>query len=863
MASSLIDEIAQAIEAKYHAKGWDRDWLREKAVIREIADEIFGKPLESRFKYIEVRGVGSTGVVLVVDDLIMEAKRAMKLPRPRGRRRGEIAEAFGGEIQRLLALNHQNIVKIYHRGTVRVRETNYPYFVMEFIGTGGDLHRALKDGIVDAPGRLLEIVKEIATGLDFLHSRDIVHFDVKPDNILVPSDGQAMITDLGFSKDLSVVRLGQEVGVRFTEKYAHPKLLDLLREQRNKEARRDHMGSQAARVVLTVNDAQDVAEYKAYDRFALGQTLFEVLGLHACKAVSKLSEYDRKYLELIAARLTNGKGAEATLWGKLDESTFRQLSYQNTSELRADTERLSGDYSLERDLPELNPYIPDLIQIPAICKVPFTKRVKQIIEHRAFRRLAQISQLGLLAHVYPSASHSRLEHALGTFSTACEYVRALYYDEESPLFRSVMRKSDIETVLLASLLHDIGQYPLAHDLADVRRFFGHDRFNLDILDGEVSPGGAGPSIWAAIDETVKEDEVPWEVDRETLRQLVGPGDRELPLPFRAKILRALINGPIDADKLDYIYRDSIHLGIAFGAAVDLPRLMKCLTIVLRSDGTPVLGVLEKGHVVADAVGFARYGLFSAAYWHHTSRAIKAMIQHIAMLALRKGDDAELRAAFKTFVFESVEPAQLGLAIDPQDRGTFIFDSQVRREDVRVLEWLAGKAGTAAARLLVEDLAQRRLYKRLLEFNSDDKSEDMKRVWQNISSIRRGALGLEVLEECWNELENALLTSSALPADIRKLVAEKAEGRPLVLIDFPWRRCEDEPCDVVVCRGSSKDEQTAEPSDLLRLLYDDEFFNSRVSCLRVFVNPRIRGDLMPYKEGIAKVLGQVVKAKRGD
>jgi len=852
LSDDLIEKISRDLEAKYTEKGWQNQWTAEKDVLLEISFDILEKPAEKRFTYESACGVGATGVVLHVHDEVMEAERAMKLPRPRRDKAEEIREAFTGEIQKLLALNHQNIVKIYHRGDAYVRLKHYPFFLMEFVEDGYDLLDSLREDVIVDSRAFLDSIRQAVAGLDFLHSRGIVHFDIKPGNILVSQGtGQTMITDLGFSQDLSKIQSGSPVIVRFTRNYAHPD----LRAAETSGSKQVSSDSQAARAQIKTDDFGDAAKCQIYDRFALGQTIFELLALENCTAIRKLTRYERRYLSLIAARLLDGHNPDDRLWEAMPRSTLKELSYENTGELKADTERLIGEYAIERDIPELNTYIPDVIQIPAVFKVPFTDRVKRIIEHPAFRRLAQVSQLGLLTHVYPSACHTRFEHALGAFATTCEYIRALHSDEGSPMFRSIMRRVDIETVLLASLLHDIGQYPLAHDLEDVcTHVFGHQSFGADILDGAITPTGVDSSIWEAIDQG-EAGEPGWNVDRGVLRHLIDPSSTES-LTFRERILKAIINGPIDADKIDYIYRDSVHLGIPFGSSVDLPRLMKCLTIASRpNDGSPILGIVDKGRVVGDAVGFARYALFSAGYWHHTARAIKAMIHHIVNLALAEhhianlalaqpSAIAEFRSEFAGFAFECGQPAQLELM--PQER-RFIFDSQVRREDIEVLHWLARKSGKAAASGLAQDLAQRALYKRLLEFSSEDE------IWDGIREMKLA--GFAAFEACRTAFEGKIL--QILPPDLRQTLKPKAKDRPLVLIDSPWHPGDKAESSLVVRRGPDGAEEIIETSELLRLLYDDEFFQKRVSRLRVFVNWRIRDDLRPFVRAIEEAFRSVV------
>src|SRR5688572_21022516 len=97
-----------------------------------------------------------------------------------------------------------------------------------------------------------------------------------------------------------------------------------------------------------------------------------------------------------------------------------------------------------------------LIRIPHELDVPLTARVRQLIDTPEMRRLARISQLGLVGLVYPGTCHSRFEHSLGVYRNALLYLKQLAGDDR---FAATVRPADAEMLLVSALLHDLGHWP--------------------------------------------------------------------------------------------------------------------------------------------------------------------------------------------------------------------------------------------------------------------------------------------------------------------------------------------------------------------------------------------------------------------
>ena len=106
-----------------------------------------------------------------------------------------------------------------------------------------------------------------------------------------------------------------------------------------------------------------------------------------------------------------------------------------------------------------------LVRIPQEIDVPLTPRVRALVDTAEFRRLAQISQLGLVSLVYPAAHHRRFEHSLGVYRLCLLYIRQLSLESR---FQERIERQDVERLIVAALLHDIGHWPFCHLIEDMQ-----------------------------------------------------------------------------------------------------------------------------------------------------------------------------------------------------------------------------------------------------------------------------------------------------------------------------------------------------------------------------------------------------------
>lgn len=308
-----------------------------------------------------------------------------------------------------------------------------------------------------------------------------------------------------------------------------------------------------------------------------------------------------------------------------------------------------------------------LMRIPPELDVPVTPRVRQLIDTAEFRRLAHVSQLGLVSLVYPAAHHTRFEHSLGVYRLTLLYLRRLSYDER---FATAIDVADAEVLIVAALLHDLGHWPFCHPIEDLDLpgVPPHELFaNSFLLEGEIA-------------DTLRDD---WGIQPRDVVTILS----EKPRDARRRILSSVLSGPIDVDKLDYLSRDSLHAGVPYGRNFDQGRLISSLRLNEAGDG---LAITDKGRTAAELMVFARYIMFSEVYWHHAVRSATAMFQRAFYLLHHSLDlDAAFRMAEQSMIRAMTSAAADGPAAE-------------------LLDGLFG--------------SRRRLYKRLEQFSIFERSE---------------------------------------------------------------------------------------------------------------------------------------------
>ena len=242
----------------------------------------------------------------------------------------------------------------------------------------------------------------------------------------------------------------------------------------------------------------------------------------------------------------------------------------------------------------------------------------ELVDTEVFQRLRYIRQLGLAYLVYPGATHSRFEHALGAYHLARNTLSLL---AESDSEHKVDPEEEC-VVRAAALLHDVGHYPFSHALEEIGQLHHEDV--------------ARPLITTGVVAGILEREISADAQERVVRLIRGTSESPV---------QGMISGSLDLDKIEYLKRDAFMCGVPYGE-IDVHRLTQSMLIVQTPEtGKPTLGVREKGLSALESLLFAKYQMYRNVYWHHAVRSATAMYKRLVEDALRSGAlDPELLPA---------------------------------------------------------------------------------------------------------------------------------------------------------------------------------------------------------------------------
>jgi HD superfamily phosphohydrolase len=287
----------------------------------------------------------------------------------------------------------------------------------------------------------------------------------------------------------------------------------------------------------------------------------------------------------------------------------------------------------------------------------------RILDTQAMQRLRGIKQLANTHLVFPGATHTRFEHSYGTMHMAGAMAMRIKGLNDN--------QDRVRRIRLAALVHDIGHGPFSH-------------VSEDIMSRVIKQDRKFDNVKIALDAIQLVDPIRTELGKDIDAVLDLLGNKE-----KANIDHDFIDSPIDADKLDYLNRDSYYCGVPYGHPDTLHILHTIMGFHPGHDES-YLGIGRKGIEAVEGLWVARYHMHAVVYNHK--------VRHIA-------DDMLIRATVA-----SIEDGGLDARnFDYRERDADFLKAYLSMDDRSLMDTVIEKGGRGGD--LMERLSERRLLKK--------------------------------------------------------------------------------------------------------------------------------------------------------
>lgn len=302
------------------------------------------------------------------------------------------------------------------------------------------------------------------------------------------------------------------------------------------------------------------------------------------------------------------------------------------------------------------------------------KVIWDLINSKEFQRLRRVRQLGSTLMVFPSGEHSRMMHSLGAYEIARRMIN------EVDDIRNTLTEHEKMVLMVAALLHDIGHAPFSHSFESILSC-KHELYTAQIITGPSEVA----DVLRSIDQNLPEE-------------VAAVIDHTHPNP----ILSQLISSQLDADRLDYLLRDSYFTGVSYGQ-IDLDRILR----TMRVKDNKVVVKRSSIYTVENYI-MARYHMYWQVYYHPNSRSYDTLLKSIfTRLRDLYSENEEILEKYPMYRELLTKKRLSNEEMYLLDDSTCIYSfSLMRRSDDPVLK----------------DLASRILDRKLFEYMSADREE---------------------------------------------------------------------------------------------------------------------------------------------
>lgn len=672
------------------------------------------------------------------------------------------SQDFKAEVYNITSFNHQNLVKVIDAGLYPCSEGEVPYIVTDYI-SGPTLKSVIHkeecrkvlsclSNLEGTPENIIDLMLGIGYAVKHIHDHGFSHCDIAPKNVFIYDSMtglQPVLGDLGISKPVDKrSSLRKTVFIAGSKDWMPEKVANYLEEEVD------------------------------YDVFIGLQPYWDIYGFCAT-GLSTIEGFE---------------SFRSQPWFEaLKESFERGLvegGYESIDEI---IERLEFIKPMHREvarIPELSNGIGKGIRkMMPVEALKASKRIEALIKHPAIFRLSKVPQLTTANYILPGAGHTRYEHTLGTIETMRKYVLSLLDEEE---FLRYFGVDKIEKALVLAVLSSVTRFPLSNVVHEMRGrskeyFPSLSRENILKNISEIKDSKER-TIFDIVYERfpkVTKDDI-FDVLSHSKEGESGSDKGDV-------LIQSMLQSSLDVRVLDFVRRDSHHLGIISGDIFDLDEILPHLTVYNHRLGLKATGVSVAEHIVS-----LRYWLFSRAYWNKPNRSFFAMCRYVFS---RLHDASE----------DCITPSEITFI--NQDQMLLLMEEKCRRNDL------------FSALSVVERLrsSENRIYKVIYEGN-------------------RQAVGGAVFD--WIQSENSSFDQfDQFAAQLTGLVAPLCDQwcddrEPPFIMDFPTEPGKTKLGeDIYVTSDRFPVEKLTDTSPIAEGV--NKSFRDQMSKIRIYRNPDIR------------------------
>ena len=733
-------------------------------------------------------GEGGSGIVYKADQVFCDvdsvfAPRAVKFFAFRDDLVAEYGYAsndnFRTEIINITKFNHQNILKVvdgdYYTVYINEQEVKIPYTVTEYVDgytleTVFEEDESILKDVFPNEERIFDLFFQIASGLSYLHSNAFFHCDIAPKNVFlkknVDSEWFAIIGDLGAGRTV------------LPNSFEKTRVIGTW----------NYMTSEAQAVKNHIIGWDEFSKLQPHwDIYSLVKTITETIE----RIKNKNFLVEVWHLDRLYERLTT-------------------CNYRSVSELAEDIEALRPNSNRIFQLDELSEASNQIRQILIPINPAFmSNRMYALAKHDLLLRLMNVPELLEGATTFPSANHTRYEHSLGTYELMRKAMLSLLRNKKYVCF---FDKRMVILGLLSALLSSLTNYPLSYALTELS---SHEKqlmpgYSNRILFEKLLSYKKNESEESLL-ECIKKNFADYSIQLNELEYVMFGKNSDEERNEKLEVLFNLLNSSVGVRIIDYLARDSYHIGLKY--SIDTDSLFSHMSI---HNGEFCLN--QVGISAAEQVIINRYWLFKRVYWCEPNRANAALLK---LLFFNTGSEE-----FVKELLDAIPKA------DRSDIERLILENTREKERARaILDFLRQKG--------------KKRYRRVIVIGKNYTIENAGRIWDRF------------IIKSYTEQEKVRARIETKVIEYLGIPREAIPALPVVLIDIPFdKRGNKLGNDIKIVKHDGREDYLSDISTTIKGINDS--FNEQLTLLRVYIHPDIYAEYLSKTDATKKCIDDLEK-----